>query len=136
MALIHVFDGLNHETTYTFSGKLSEHITDVDWAHSIILRGGYRIENDYEVQPDDIIYIRRTPSGFENYTPLDWVLTIITAGLYIPFKFGYDLYQKQKELNRILEDNQKKQKSSSEQVDKLPFIKGAQNRAATGRSFP
>src|SRR5574344_90805 len=136
MALIHVFDGLNHETTYTFSGKLSEHITDVDWAHSIILRGGYRIENDYEVQPDDIIYIRRTPTGFDNYTPLDWVLTIITAGLYIPFKFGYDLYQKQKELNRILEDNQKKQKSSSEQVDKLPFIKGAQNRAATGRSFP
>lgn len=135
MALTHVYSGINEVKTYNFIGKIKDNVK-MNWKNVIILKSGKKIDENYEVKNDDIIYIRKTPTGFSNYTPLDWGITILSGGLYIPFKYGYDLYKKQKDLDQLIKDNQKKQKSLSEQVDKLPFIKGAQNAAATGRSFP
>lgn len=135
MALTHVYSGINEVKTYNFIGKIKDNVK-MNWKNVIILKSGKKINENYEVKNDDIIYIRKTPTGFSNYTPLDWGITILSGGLYIPFKYGYDLYKKQKDLDQLIKDNQKKQKSLSEQVDKLPFIKGAQNAAATGRSFP
>lgn len=135
MALTHVYSGINEVKTYNFTGKIKDNVK-MNWKNVIILKSGKKIDENYEVKNDDIIYIRKTPAGFSNYTPLDWGITILSGGLYIPFKYGYDLYKKQKDLDQLIKDNQKKQKSLSEQVDKLPFIKGAQNAAATGRSFP
>lgn len=135
MALTHVYSGINEVKTYNFTGKIKDNVK-MNWKNVIILKSGKKIDENYEVKNDDIIYIRKTPAGFSNYTPLDWGITILSNGLYIPFKYGYDLYKKQKDLDQLIKDNQKRQKSSSEQVDKLPFIKGAQNAAATGRSFP
>lgn len=135
MALTHVYSGINEVKTYNFAGKIKDNVK-MNWKNVIILKSGKKIDENYEVKNDDIIYIRKTPAGFSNYTPLDWGITILSGGLYIPFKYGYDLYKKQKDLDQLIKDNQKKQKSLNEQVDKLPFIKGAQNAAATGRSFP
>ena len=135
MALTHVYSGINEVKTYNFTGKIKDNVK-MNWKNVIILKSGKKIDENYEVKNDDIIYIRKTPAGFSNYTPLDWGITILSGGLYIPFKYGYDLYKKQKDLDQLIKDNQKKQKSLNEQVDKLPFIKGAQNAAATGRSFP
>lgn len=135
MALTHVYSGINEVKTYNFIGKIKDNVK-MNWKNVIILKSGKKIDENYEVKNDDIIYIRKTPAGFSNYTPLDWGITILSGGLYIPFKYGYDLYKKQKDLDQLIKDNQKRQKSLSEQVDKLPFIKGAQNAAATGRSFP
>ena len=50
MALIHVFDGIKKHTSYTFSGKIKDHINNVDWENSVILKGGYRIDENYEVR--------------------------------------------------------------------------------------
>ena len=132
MALIHVFDGINEHTSYTFSGKIKDHIKNVDWENSIILKGGYRIDENYEVQPDDVIFIRKTPTS----DPVSWAiglgaLAIIGAGISV----GISIYNA-KVADEKMKEAQKKNKALSENVDKLPFIKGARNQAATGRSFP
>lgn len=132
MALIHVFDGINEHTSYTFSGKIKDHIKNVDWENSIILKGGYRIDENYEVQPDDVIFIRKTPTS----DPVSWAiglgaLAVIGAGISV----GISIYNA-KVADEKMKEAQKKNKALSENVDKLPFIKGARNQAATGRSFP
>ena len=132
MALIHVFDGINKHTSYTFSGKIKDHINNVDWENSIILKGGYRIDENYEVQPDDVLYIRKTPTS----DPVSWAiglgaLAIIGAGISV----GISMYNA-RVADEKMKEAQKKNKALSENVDKLPFVKGARNQAATGRSFP
>nr|DAR01536.1 MAG TPA: hypothetical protein [Caudoviricetes sp.] len=132
MALIHVFDGINKHTSYTFNGKLKDHIKNVDWENSVILKGGYRIDENYEVQPDDVIFIRKTPTS----DPVSWAiglgaLAIIGAGISV----GISIYNANV-ADEKMKEAQKKNKALSENVDKLPFVKGARNQAATGRSFP
>ena len=130
MALIHVFNGINTKTTYTFNGSLRENIKGVDWENSVILRGGYRINADYEVGPDDIIYIRRTPKAATVITVVA-VTTLIAGGIAI----GDAIYKNHK-AQQELENAVKAAKESAEASGKLPFVKGARNQAATGRTFP
>ena len=131
MALIHVFDGLNHNTSYTFNGRLRDHIKGVNWENSIILRGGYRVDADYEVQPDDIIYVRKTPAAATTIAIVAIAAVAITAGVVA----GVSIY-KQKQAEKEMEAAQKASKAGAEQTDKLPFVKGARNQAATGQTFP
>lgn len=131
MALIHVFDGLNHNTSYTFNGRLRDHIKGVNWENSIILRGGYRVDADYEVQPDDIIYVRKTPAAATTVAIVAIAAVAITAGVVT----GVSIY-KQKQAEKEMEAAQKAAKAGAEQTDKLPFVKGARNQAATGQTFP
>nr|DAM54543.1 MAG TPA: Fibronectin type III protein [Caudoviricetes sp.] len=137
MALIHVFDGINKHTSYTFNGKLKDHIKNVDWENSVILKGGYRIDENYEVQPDDVLYIRKVPAAAVSDTTLAWkavgaaVTAIAGAGVAV----GVSIYNN-KEAMAAMEDAQKASKAAAETSGKLPFVKGARNQAATGRSFP
>lgn len=131
MALIHVFDGLNHNTSYTFNGRLRDHIKGVNWENSIILRGGYRVDADYEVQPDDIIYVRKTPAAATTVAIVAIAAVAITAGVVA----GVSIYQ-QKQAEKEMEAAQKAAKAGAEQTGKLPFVKGARNQAATGQTFP
>ena len=131
MALIHVFDGLNHNTSYTFNGRLRDHIKGVNWENSIILRGGYRVDADYEVQPDDIIYVRKTPASATTVAIVAIAAVAITAGVVA----GVSIY-KQKQAEKEMEAAQKAAKAGAEQTDKLPFVKDARNQAATGQTFP
>ena len=131
MALIHVFDGLNHKSSYTFNGRLRDHIKGVNWENSIILRGGYRVDADYEVQPDDIIYVRKTPAAATTVAIVAIAAVAITAGVVA----GVSIYQ-QKQAEKEMEAAQKAAKAGAEQTDKLPFVKGARNQAATGQTFP
>ena len=131
MALIHVFDGLNHNTSYTFNGRLRDHIKGVNWENSIILRGGYRVDADYEVRPDDIIYVRKTPAAATTVAIVAIAAVAITAGVVA----GVSIY-KQKQAEKEMEAAQKAAKAGAEQTDKLTFVKGARNQAATGQTFP
>lgn len=131
MALIHVFDGLNHNTSYTFNGRLRDHIKGVNWENSIILRGGHRVDADYEVQPNDIIFVRKTPAAATTVAIVAIASVAITAGVVA----GVSIY-KQKQAEKEMEAAQKAAKAGAEQTDKMPFVKGARNQAATGQTFP
>lgn len=137
MALIHVFDGINKHTSYTFSGKIKDHINNVDWENSVILKGGYRIDENYEVQPDDVLYIRKTPAAAVSATTLAWIAVgaAVTAIAGAGVAVGVSIYNNKK-AKAAMEDAQKASKAAAETSGKLPFVKGARNQAATGRSFP
>ena len=130
MALIHVFNGIEDKTTYTFNGKICDNIKNIDWKNSIILRGGYRVDENYEVQPYDILYIRKTPAA----DPVSWaiglgVMAIVAGGVAL----GVSIYNNKKALSNA---QAAQQAAKTENKDALPYIKGARNAAATGRSFP
>lgn len=134
MALIHVFDGINTHTSYTFSGKIKDHINNVDWDNSVILKGGYRIDENYEVQPNDVLYIRKTPTGATALAVtaiVVGVVALVGTGVAV----GVSIYNNKKAI-AAMEDAQKASKAAADTSGKLPFVKGARNQAATGRSFP
>lgn len=134
MALIHVFDGINKHTSYTFSGKIKDNIKNVDWENSVILKGGYRIDENYEVQPDDVLYIRKTPTiatALAVTAIVVGVVALVGTGVAV----GVSIYNNKKAM-AAMEDAQKASKAAADTSGKLPFVKGARNQAATGRSFP
>lgn len=134
MALVHVFDGISKKTSYTFSGKINDNIKNVDWENSVILKGGYRIDENYEVQPDDVLYIRKTPT-----TATALAVTAIVVGVVAlvgtGVAVGVSIYNNKKAL-AAMEDAEKAGKAAADTSGKLPFVKGARNTAATGQSFP
>lgn len=131
MALIHVFDGINEKTTYTFNGKLRDNLPGIDWENAVVLKSGYRINPDYNVQKNDIIYVRKTPGTSAVVSIVIGVIAIVACGVSV----GVSIYQSKK-AQEALEDANKKSKAAQDQSGKLPFIKGARNQPATGRTFP
>lgn len=128
MALIHVFDGINKKTSYTFNGKIKDNLRGINWDNAIILRGGFKVDENYETQPDDIIFIRKTPAA----DPVFWTFVGVTALVAGGTILGDKLYKQQAELekyNRI-------SKASGENTEKLASINGTRNQIATGRNIP
>ena len=131
MALIHVLDGINRKTTYTFNGKLRDHLPKIDFDNAVVLRGGYRIDPDYDVKPDDVVFIRRLPGAATTVA----IVVGITALVGTAVAVGVSIYQNRK-MAEQMEEADKLSKAASDNVNKLPFIRGARNQNATGRGFP
>lgn len=131
MAVIHFYNGLNKKTSYTFDGRLSDNIKGVDWGKSIILRGGYKVTPDYEVQPDDVIFIRKVPGAATTAITIAVVSTLIVGGVAL----GTAIYKNKKDLEQM-ENAAKAAKQAADQSGKLPTIRGTRNQPATGQSFP
>lgn len=150
MALIHVYNGLNKETEkYTFTGKLRDKLA-LDWDNVLLLKGGEAVSPDYDVQPDDVIFIRKLPTAASTAVVVGVVAvsTVVAGGA-----IGYGIYthnQTQKalsaaqssaaaakeEANAAQESAKKTVKASAERVNRLPYVKGARNAAATGQTIP
>ena len=134
MALIHVYNSIGQDvTTYEANGVLKDVLNNIDWEHTIILKAGKAIPCDYEAQDDDIIFIRKLPK--DPVSALIAVSVVLAvAGIAAGVAVGAALYNQQLEL----EEMQKAQKNAKAKnaIERLPFVKGAQNRAATGQYFP
>ena len=134
MALIHVYNSIGQDvTTYEANGVLKDVLNNIDWEHAIILKAGKAIPCDYEAQDDDIIFIRKLPK--DPVSALIAVSVVLAvAGIAAGVAVGAALYNQQLEL----EEMQKAQKNAKAKnaIERLPFVKGAQNRAATGQYFP
>ena len=131
MAVIHLYDGITNRTTYTFNGKLSDFIKDVDWENSVILRNGARLSPDYIARPDDIIFIRKLPTAATTVAIIVGVTAIVAGGVAV----GVALYQQRKALAEV-EKASKAAKAATDSTNKLPYVKGTRNQAATGQTFP
>ena len=134
MALIHVYNSIGQDvTTYEANGVLKDVLNNIDWEHALILKAGKAIPCDYEAQDDDIIFIRKLPK--DPVSALIAVSVVLAvAGIAAGVAVGAALYNQQLEL----EEMQKAQKNAKAKnaIERLPFVKGAQNRAATGQYFP
>jgi len=134
MALIHVYNSIGQDvTTYEASGVLKDALTNIDWEHALILKAGKAIPCDYEAQDDDVIFIRKLPK--DPVSALIAVSVVLAvAGIAAGVAVGVKLYQQREQLEAL----QKAQKNAKAKnaIERLPFVKGAQNRAATGQYFP
>lgn len=137
MALIHVFNGIEKKTTYTFNGRIKDFIENIDFNNSIILKGGERITPDYNVEENDTIYIRHLPTAATSLgigaiaAIIVGGTALLTAGIY----GGVKLYKLTENLEKLQEDAEKAAKAAT-QTEKLPYVRGARNQPATGRGFP
>ncbi|MCQ2485813.1 MAG: hypothetical protein MJ168_10845 [Clostridia bacterium] len=132
MALIHVFNGIETKTTFAFTGKIRDHVQGMDWNNTVILKGGYKLDPNYTVKENDIIYIRKIPtSGVEIAAIIALGVSLIAGGVAI----GISIYNNKKAMAE-LENAQKAAKAARDNSAKLPYIKGARNQAATGQTFP
>ena len=133
MALIHVYNGIGQDvTTYEASGVLKDVLTNIDWEHALILKAGNAISCDYDAQEDDIIFIRILPAAATSILIATTVLLAV-AGIAAGVVVGVKMYEQRQQLEAL----QKAQKNAKAKnaIEQLPFVKGAQNRAATGQYF-
>ena len=135
MALIHVYNGIGQDvTTYETCGVLKDALPSIDWEHALILKAGKAIPCDYQLQDDDIIFIRILPAAMTSVLIATTVLLAVAgvaAGVYV----GVKMYEQRKQLEEM-QKAQRAAKAANTATEKLPFVKGAQNRAATGQYFP
>ncbi|MGI5099047.1 hypothetical protein E4N70_02240 [Treponema vincentii] len=134
MALIHVYNGIGQDvTTYEASGVLKDALPSIDWEHALILKAGKAIPCDYQLQDDDIIFIRILPAAATSILIATTVLLAV-AGIAAGVVVGVKMYEQRQQLEAL----QKAQKNAKAKnaIEQLPFVKGAQNRAATGQYFP
>lgn len=107
MALVHVYNGVGSDcNTYRFDGPLCNHIKDIDWAHTVILRGGEKIGADYYAKKDDVIFIRRIPSTATTAAIIIIAAAVVVGGIVT----GVNLYNQHEQLQK-LEEAQKAAKS-------------------------
>ncbi len=135
MASVYVFDGIGSDySLYSFNGKISDNIS-LDFDKYIILRAGERLLPESIVNESDIIYIRRIPGGVTAVVVTAVVAVAVAVGV------GVYAYKKTKDMMKSLsklQDNQKlgTKSAGNSAVQKLPWVKGASNQAATGQTFP
>ena len=134
MALIHVYNSIGEDvTTYNANGILKDALPALDWEHALILKAGKAIPCDYEAQDDDIIFIRMLPAAATSIL-IATAIVLAVAGIATGVVVGVKMYQQRQQLEAL----QKAQKNAKAKntIEQLPFVRGAQNRAATGQYFP
>lgn len=132
MGLINIYNTIsNKTTTIQANGRLKNILTDIDFSHSLVLKAGNRLDGDYEVQPDDVLYVRKVP-GTTVVAAIAIVVSVVAVGVGV----GAAIYAKKKsdEAKAEMEKAQRNAQNMAAAVQQLPFIRGAKNRKALGEA--
>ena len=131
MGTINVYNTLNakHEEI-TANGRLKDIFPDINFSHSLCLKAGNRIDGSYIVQPDDVLYVRKVPKAATTIA----IIAITTAVVALGVGVGVAIYadQKSKEAQEEMEKAQRNAQNLAQQVQQLPFVRGAKNKKALG----
>ena len=131
MGTINVYNTLNakHEEI-TANGRLKDIFPDINFSHSLCLKAGNRIDGSYIVQPDDVLYVRKVPKAATTIA----IVAITTAVVALGVGVGVAIYadQKSKEAQEEMEKAQRNAQNLAQQVQQLPFVRGAKNKKALG----
>lgn len=130
--MVLLYEGVGKECEkYRFTGRIRDNVR-INFEEFIILKNGERLTPDYEVREDDIIYIRKLPKGTTAAIVMAVVGVVAAVGAGV---YSYIQQKKINDMNEKLQENQRKLQAGS-QVNKLPYVRGAANRMATGETFP
>lgn len=106
---------------------------NINYEHCIILCGGKKIDENYIAKENDIIFVRELPSAATTVAIIITSVVAVAAGVAA----GVSLYkakQAQAEAEKAMKNASQNAKSTN--IEALPFLKGATNQSATGRSMP
>lgn len=135
MGKIHIYNTLDkNRKTIDGNGRLCDLLPDFNFTNAVILKGGYRVTEEYEVKEDDILFVRSTPSGLTTLAAVAITSAVVAVGGVI----GSTLYTKGKiqEAQKQLDQAQQKAKALSEAIQQQPFVQGAKNKNALGQVIP
>lgn len=133
MGLINVYNTLKNEhTTIKANGRLHNILPEIDFKHSLVLKAGNRLDGNYEVQPDDVLYVREVPAAVTTAV----IVAVTVATVAIGVAVGTTIYAKTKsdQAKAEMEKAQRNAQNLAQQAQQLPFIRGAKNRKALGES--
>lgn len=131
MGLINIYDTVSNDiTAIKANGRLKNILTDIDFSHSLVLKAGEKLSGDYEVQPEDVIYIRKIPGSTAVMAGIAIAFAVIAVGVGV----GSAIYAKRAsdEAKAEMEKAQRNAENMAAAVQQLPFIRGAKNRKALG----
>lgn len=131
MGRISVYDTLTAEhTNYKANGKLKDIFPEINFKHSLVLKAGNRLDADYEVQPDDVLYIRKVPAAIAGIATIAIAIAVVAVGVGV----GSYVYanKKSEEARKEMEKAQRNAQNQALQSQQLPFIRGAKNKNALG----
>lgn len=146
MSIIKVLYGLfsQKEETFEFTDviKVKDALSHLDLTSALVSINGQRCDIDTELHDNEICYVRILPKGgggANGWNLIDTTMTILTGGLWGVGSAIYGACTGKtwgKELfDRALDDNAQKTKTQ-EQVESVPYIRGAQNQSIIGKSIP
>lgn len=131
MGRISVYDTLTAEhTNYNANGKLKDIFPEINFKHSLVLKAGNRIDENYEVQPDDVLYVRKVPGAVTTIAIVAVAVAVVAVGVGV----GATVYanKKSEEARKEMEKAQRNAQNQAQQAQQLPFIRGAKNKNALG----
>ena len=131
MGRISVYDTLTAEhTNYNANGKLKDIFPEINFKHSLVLKAGNRIDENYEVQPDDVLYVRKVPGAVTTVAIVAVAVAVVAVGVGV----GAAVYanKKSEEARKEMEKAQRNAQNKAQQAQQLPFIRGAKNKNALG----
>ena len=117
------------------AGKTAhENFPKIDFKNAVLIINGKISKPDTIIQDGDVVTLRQIPGDLTE-TPW-WVATfIIPFGFIIqPAEIAYKARQQAEEAERELEKIKKLTNSAN--IDNSPFLRGASNTIATGKSQP
>lgn len=132
MGLINIYDTVsNKHTSIRATGKIKDILPEIDFSHSLILKAGTRLDENYSISDDDVLYVRKVP-GATAVAVIAVVVAVVAVGVAV----GASVYanKKAEEARRQMEEAQRNAKNLAQQTRQLPFIRGAKNRCALGEA--
>ena len=131
MGRISVYDTLTAEhTNYNANGKLKDIFPEINFKHSLVLKAGNRIDENYEVQPEDVLFVRKVPAAATTIAIVAVAVAVVAVGVGV----GATVYanKKSEEARKEMEKAQRNAQNMAQQSQQLPFIRGAKNKNALG----
>lgn len=133
MGLINTYNSISNEhSIIKASGKLKDILPNYDFKHTIFIKAGKRIDENYIVNDDDVLYCRTVPAEAATIGIIAIVTAVIAAGVGV----GAAIYAKRQseEAKKEFEKAQRDAQNLASAVQTLPFIKGAKNTSALGKT--
>ena len=114
-------------SVFTANGQLKDIFPDIDFKHSLCLKAGNRVDGTYEVQPEDVLFIRKVPGTLTTLAIAAVAIAVVGVGIWAGTEIS-----KNKAAMEEMEKAQRDAQNLAQQSQQLPNIRGARNKNALG----
>ena len=128
------YKGLSNieKTRIVSAGKsVAEAFPDIDFDNAVVIVNGSERTADYILRESDVVTIRELPAA--TALVVGFVIAAVVTGVVV----GVKMYQAKKAAEDLQKELDKmKKQSNKDDIDNRPFLRGASNTVANGKSQP